>query len=102
VRAVSDSLDYQIDLVAFTRVCRLEADTVTYLVEAGVLEPLGATRAQWQFSAQAIRRGRMASRLMRDLELEEGSVALVMELLEDRERLRRRLAALESLLEDAP
>ncbi len=45
-------------------------------------------------------RGRVAARLMRDLEPDTASVALVLELLEERERLRQKLALLRSLVDD--
>lgn len=88
-----------LDLVSFTRLCRLEADTVAYLVDAGVLEPVGRTRTDWRFPTRAIARGRAAARLMHDLEVDEASVGLVLDLLEERDELRRQLALLNSLIE---
>lgn len=88
-----------LDFVSFTRLCRLEADTVACLVDAGVLEPLGQSRADWRFPPRAVSRGRTAARLMHDLELDEASVGLVLDLLEERDELRRQLALLNSLFE---
>jgi chaperone modulatory protein CbpM len=90
-----------LDLVTFTRVCRLEPDAVTYLVEAGVLEPLGRSRTEWRFPPRAIARGRVAARLMRELELDPASIGLVLDLLEERDALRHQLAILRSLLDEA-
>lgn len=87
-----------LDFVSFTRLCQLEADTVAYLVDAGVLEPLGGSRADWRFPPRAISRGRTAARLMHDLEVDEASVGLVLDLLEERDALRRQLALLNSLI----
>lgn len=89
-----------LDFVSFTRICRLDGDTVAYLVEAGVLEPLGAARTDWRFPPRAVSRGRIAARLMHDLEVDEASVGLVLDLLEERDALRRQLALLNSLLEE--
>lgn len=88
-----------LDLVSFTRLCQLDPDTVAHLVDSGVLEPLGRTRAEWRFPQRAVARGRTAARLMRELELDEASIGLVLDLLEERDTLRRELAVLHSLIE---
>ena len=89
-----------LDLVSFTRLCRLEEDTVAHLVDSGVLEPVGRTRAEWRFSQRAVARGHTAARLMRELELDEASIGLVLDLIEERDSLRRQLAVLRSMIED--
>jgi chaperone modulatory protein CbpM len=91
--------DDPLDFVTFTRICSLKADTVAYLVDAGVLEPLGRSRADWRFPARAVSRGRTAARLMHDLQVDEASVGLVLDLIEERDELRRQLSLLNSLLE---
>lgn len=83
-----------LDLASFTRLCQLEPDTVSHLVDSGVLEPLGRTRAEWRFPQRAVMRGCMAARLMRELLLDEASIGLVLDLLEERDSLRRELAML--------
>ena len=89
-----------LDLVSFTRLCRLEADTVAHLVDSGVLEPVGRSPDEWRFPQRAVARGRTAARLMRELELDEASIGLVLDLLEERDNLRRKLAVLHSLIEE--
>ena len=83
-----------LDLASFTRLSKLEADMVSRIVESGVLEPLGRNRDEWRFPQRAVVRGCMAARLMRELELDEASIGLVLDLLEERDSLRRELAML--------
>ena len=87
-----------IDAIRF--LFRLDADTVAHLVDSGVLEPVGRTRAEWRFPQRAVARGRTAARLMRELELDEASIGLVLDLLEERDSLRRKLAVLHSMIEE--
>ena len=89
-----------LDLVTFTRLCRLDTETVVHLVDSGVLEPVGRTRAEWRFPQRAVVRGHTAARLMRELELDAATIGLVLDLLEERDSLRRKLAVLRSMIEE--
>ena len=71
--------------------CDVEADWIAELVEHGVVEPTGQTRSDWQFSSVSIVRLAKAKRLERDLNLNPPGVALVLDLLDEIERLRCRL-----------
>ncbi len=46
---MNESIDYTLALVAFTRGCRLDAGTVSGLVDAGALEPIGAAVPSGRF-----------------------------------------------------
>ena len=59
----------------------------------GVLVPSGQRPEDWQFAGQALPRTCMALRLERDLELGMPGVALVIDLLDEIDRLRARLGA---------
>ncbi len=88
--------------LAFGEFCEslhVERDWVAELVEAGILEPRGATPEQWSFPGSALPRARTAARLVHDLGVNVAGVALVLELLEERSRLEQRLRLLERLLE---
>ena len=65
-------------------------------VEAGVLSPVpgrgGDHSDEWSFAGPALRTARTARRLAQDLELSGTGLALVMDLLAERDRLRARLA----------
>lgn len=72
--------------------CQVEADWIAALVEHGALEPAGRTRAEWRFTRVSVVRVAKARRLERDLELNPPGVAVVLDLLEELETLRARLA----------
>jgi len=65
------------------------------LVEEGIIEPAGTDQTHWQFSGQCLRRVRIVQRLESDLGLNLAGAALALELLEEIELLRNRIAILE-------
>lgn len=82
---------YRVSLPELCGRCRLHAEYVIELVEEGVLDAEGRDPAQWRFDAAALRRVQRARRLRRDLGLNTAGVALVLDLLDEVESLRRRL-----------
>ncbi|MGB7242632.1 MAG: chaperone modulator CbpM [Sulfitobacter sp.] len=85
---VVDALSLQ-DLCRF---CQADETWVIELVEHGVLEPVGSTRGSWRFVGTSIVRAKKARRLNRDLGINTAGVALVLDLLEERDAILRRLA----------
>ncbi|MCB1670354.1 MAG: chaperone modulatory protein CbpM [Pseudomonadales bacterium] len=59
------------------------------LVEYGIVSPVGPRPAEWTFDLEMLSSMQRAMRLHRDLELDWSGVALVTELLDEREQLRR-------------
>jgi chaperone modulatory protein CbpM len=78
----------------------VERRWVASLVEAGVLEPRGAVPECWSFPASDLARVRATARLVHDLDVNLAGAAVILDLLEERRRLTRRLALLERLLEE--
>jgi chaperone modulatory protein CbpM len=78
----------------------VERHWVAGLVEAGVLEPRGAVPECWSFPASDLQRVRATARLVHDLDVNLAGAAVILDLLEERRRLTRRLALLERLLEE--
>ena len=78
----------------------VERHWVASLVEAGVLEPRGAAPESWSFPASDLARVRALARLVRDLDVNLAGAAVILDLLEERRRLERRLALLERLLDE--
>jgi chaperone modulatory protein CbpM len=72
------------------RVCGTREEIVVEMVHEGVVEPLGARQDTWRFSGVAVARIRTALRLQHDLDVNLPGAALVLELLEEIESLRRR------------
>jgi chaperone modulatory protein CbpM len=89
---LEEQVDISIDDLC--AVCRVERTQIVHLVEEGVIEPLPAMRsaapcAQWRFSGETLSRARRAVRLQRDLELNAAATALVLDLLDQIDALRR-------------
>lgn len=72
-------------------VCSIRTEWVVELVELGVLQPRGTRRRDWQFAGDNLHTAMKARRLQQDFDLSLTGVALVLELLEQIETLRRRL-----------
>ena len=109
VHAVLVEREIQFTLLELSRACRAGRDELVAFVEEGVLVPLGGDAAAawavpphdphdphdphvWRFGGEALRRARTAQRLAHDLELNAAAVALVIDLLDEIEALRARLA----------
>ena len=72
------------------------------MVEWGLLEVEGNSPEEWRFDARALRRAQTAFRLQADLGVNLAGAAVIVELLDERGDLVRRLAQLEVLLQDDP
>ncbi|HTV97520.1 MAG TPA: chaperone modulator CbpM [Steroidobacteraceae bacterium] len=72
-----------------SRMFAVEERHIIELVEEGVLSVVETERTEWRFSGAALRRARIALRLERDLGINTPGVALVLELLDELEQLRR-------------
>ncbi len=70
--------------------CSVEADWIVELVEHGVIEPIGQARSDWRFASISVVRVAKAKRLGRDLELSPPGLALVLEPLDQIDKLRSR------------
>lgn len=68
------------------------------LVEHGLIQPQGQHPDDWLFDITSVSVVRRAVRLRRDLDLEWSAVALVVDLLEERDRLRAELEVMEQRL----
>lgn len=75
--------------------CRADEDWVVELVSYGVLEPEGSARQEWQFRGVNIVRAKKARRLYSDLGINVAGVAMVLDLLQERERILHRLSMVE-------
>lgn len=92
----SDLID-TLSLKDLCRFCQADEAWVIELVEYGVLEPLGGTAQNWHFQGASIARAKKARRLNRDLGINVAGVALVLELLEERDAVLSRLSRYETI-----
>lgn len=87
--------------LGLAEVCaRLEVEHqwIVELVEVGLLEPSGAQPESWLFPASALQRARAAARLAQDLGVNAAGAAVILDLVDERRRLLRRLQGLEQAL----
>jgi len=78
------------------RAAQLSAERVIELANEGIVEPIGRSPEAWRFRGVSLRRIRCAQRLEEDLGVNTAGVALVLDLLDELERLRARLGRFES------
>lgn len=93
---MSDSIDamlldetIELSLAELCAACHVSEDLVLDIVAEGIVEPLGADRAQWRFSGVAVTRVQRVIRLQEEFDVNLPGAALALELLEEIERLRR-------------
>lgn len=92
-------LDFRLTLDELCRGCGVETERILLLVDAGLLEPSGADPDDWQFPATDLYRARCALRLQHDLGINTPGAALAVDLIEELQRVRRRLQVLETLFD---
>ncbi len=88
--------------LTFHEACReagIEQHYLLEIVQHGIVEPEGTQPADWRFDDNMLSRVQRACRLCRDLEIDLAATAMVMELLEERQRLRRENEMLQRRLE---
>lgn len=82
--------DQALELEAFAAACGTEVEFVRLLVDEGLLQPAAAQPA-WRFGGEEMARVRRIRRLQRDFEANLQSVAVMLELIDEIERLRAAL-----------
>jgi chaperone modulatory protein CbpM len=75
--------------------CAVQAEYIIELVEEGVIEPVSYRRPRWQFTGESLTRARRAVALQRDLGLNIEGAALALDLIDELDRLRSRLRAID-------
>lgn len=93
---INHELRLDIDEVAVR--ARVQDTFIVELVDYGVLEPIGQSRRDWQFSGTDLHKLRCVVRLMRDLDVNLEGAAVIVDLLEERQQLRTHLDLLEKLI----
>ena len=69
-------------------ICQVTPELLRVMVSEGVLSARGDQPSSWQFTAASVTRVRRACRLRNDLELDYSGLALALDLMEERDRLR--------------
>ena len=82
--------DHPLELDAFALACGTEAAFIRLLIDEGLVQPL-AWHPAWRFGGEELARVRRIRRLQRDFEANLQSVAVMLDLLDEVERLRAAL-----------
>ncbi len=82
--------EHALELEAFAAACGTGPEFVRQLVDEGLLQPATAQPA-WRFGGEELARVRRIRRLQRDFEANLQSVAVMLELIDEVERLRAAL-----------
>lgn len=85
-----------LSLSELCRASQLSAERVIELANEGIVDPIGRSPERWRFRGVSLQRIRCAQRLEEDLGVNTAGVALVLDLLDELERLRSRLGRLET------
>ncbi|MBI5557797.1 MAG: MerR family transcriptional regulator [Deltaproteobacteria bacterium] len=80
----------RLSLYDLCEICDISAELLLDMVEEGLLEPVGRAPEEWRFSYYEIRRVHTAVRLQRDLRVNLPGAAVIIDLLEELDDLRRR------------
>ncbi len=92
-KTLSGQLLEEYELISMADLCRscmVEVDTVTLLVQEGILDPVGRGDSAWRFTIASLRRVKTAMHLQRDLGVNLAGAALALELLDRIAELERR------------
>ena len=82
--------DMECSLYDLCRMCNIPAELVHEMIDEGLIRPRGSEPRQWRFTTIEIRRVQTTLRLQRDLRVNLPGCALVLDLLEELQELRRR------------
>lgn len=74
--------------------CHVGQDWIETLVEHGVLEPYGPDVTDWRFDPVNVARARKSQRLVQDFGLNAAGLALVLDLMDERDELASKIAHL--------
>lgn len=85
----------ELQLGELCRICGVSREVVIEWVQEGVVEPRGED--QWRFPARQLTRIRRARRLQEDFELDSHVLPVVLDLLDEVERLRNEVRVLRRL-----
>lgn len=83
--------DVQLSLGELSKACSVHAEFIMELVEEGIIEPVDPRTSHWIFTGSTLKRVRAVVNLQRDLGVNLAGVALVLDLIQEIERMRARL-----------
>lgn len=91
--------DIELKLIDICDELKLSEETCVELVSCGIVKPPGRTPDEWVFDLTMVSVAKRAIRLRQELELDWSAVALVLNLLDERDQLRLENQTLQQRLE---
>ncbi len=91
-------IDHSAELVSLSELCqacRISPDFIHQLIEYEIIQARRTASAEWMFDLTQVRRVKTFMRLQRDLELNFAGAALVLDMIEEVNELRARVALCE-------
>ncbi len=85
---VTGAIVEEISLEEVTQFCAVRREKIVALVMEGIIDAQGRSEAEWRFDSRSLSRARRAVRLESDLEINLGAVAIILDLLDEIEKLR--------------
>jgi chaperone modulatory protein CbpM len=82
--------EHALELEAFAAACGTQAEFIRLLVDEGLVQP-AVQQPAWRFGGEELARVRRIRRLQRDFEANLQSVAVMLDLIDEIERLRAQL-----------
>lgn len=82
--------EHALELEAFASACGTDVDFVCQLVDEGLVRPV-VEQPTWRFGGEELARVRRICRLQRDFEANMQSVAVMLDLIDEIDRLRAQL-----------
>ncbi|BDR16464.1 chaperone modulator CbpM [Vibrio sp. STUT-A11] len=89
--SISGEYEPTLTLTEICRACDKPVEWVIALVEEGVLDPQGDRPIHWLFTTSNLRRALRAQRMQQDLGLNMPGIAVALDLLDEIDRLERKL-----------
>lgn len=83
-----------LSLMEFCQACHVEKEVIIEMVEQGIIEAKGKTMSEWHFNSAQLRRSRTALRLQHDLDVNIAGTAIILDLIEELQALRRKIRIL--------
>ncbi len=95
VGRVLDEID-NMTLEELAGICSCKVEWIVELVDEGIIEPQGRDLVDWRFNGPCLLRTRTAMRLQQDLNINMAGIALVIDLIDEKNELQARLRLLET------
>lgn len=81
--------DMGLTLRELCQLCKANAEQIMAMVDEGLVAPRGSQVQDWHFDGTCVKRVQIALRLQQDLHVNLAGAALVLDLLEELQELRR-------------